>query len=52
VDELARYSCEPLKAGEIVTTGTLTGAMPAIAGHSWMTELDGIKISGIRLRFA
>jgi 2-oxo-3-hexenedioate decarboxylase len=51
VEELARYACEPLAIGEIVTTGTLTEAMPAIAGQSWTTELSGIDIPGLRLRF-
>jgi len=29
VGELARYGCEPLRAGEFVSTGTLTQALPA-----------------------
>jgi 2-oxo-3-hexenedioate decarboxylase len=41
----------PLAAGEIVTTGTLTRAMPIEAGQSWSTALDGIAIDGIALRF-
>lgn len=52
VDELARLpQNEPLQAGEIVTTGTLTDAMPVAAGQSWTTELDGIDIKGIHIRF-
>jgi 2-oxo-3-hexenedioate decarboxylase len=48
VEELARLpNCEPLRAGEIVTTGTLTEAMPAIAGDSWTTSLTGIEMQGI-----
>ena len=39
IDELARLpNCEPLEAGELVTTGTLTEAMPARAGDLWTTE--------------
>lgn len=35
VEEIARYpSCEPLRAGELVTTGTLTEAMPARVGET------------------
>jgi len=41
----------PLGAGEIVTTGTLTGAMPVRSGETWSTALKGIGLSGIRLRF-
>jgi 2-oxo-3-hexenedioate decarboxylase len=53
VQELARYpACEPLQPGELVTTGTLTEAMPAITGQSWVTELGGLDIQGLRLRFA
>lgn len=41
----------PLAAGEIVTTGTLTRAMPVKPGETWTTQLDGIALDGIRLRF-
>jgi len=41
----------PLAAGEIVTTGTLTRAMPIEAGQSWSTALDGIALEGIAPRF-
>jgi 2-keto-4-pentenoate hydratase len=40
-----------LVAGEIVTTGTLTRAMPVQSGETWTTQLDGIALDGIRLRF-
>jgi 2-oxo-3-hexenedioate decarboxylase len=42
----------PLAAGEVVTTGTLTRAMPVKAGETWSTALQGIGLDGIRLRFA
>jgi 2-oxo-3-hexenedioate decarboxylase len=41
----------PLAAGEIVTTGTLTRAMPVAAGQNWSTVLEGIALDGISLRF-
>jgi 2-oxo-3-hexenedioate decarboxylase len=41
----------PLAAGEIVTTGMLTQAMPVRSGETWSTALDGISLAGIRLRF-
>jgi 2-oxo-3-hexenedioate decarboxylase len=41
----------PLAAGEIVTTGTLTGAMPVKTRETWSTALDGIALDGIELRF-
>jgi 2-oxo-3-hexenedioate decarboxylase len=53
IDELARYpETAPLRAGEIVTTGTLVAAMPVAAGETWSTTLDGIGISGLQLRFS
>ena len=52
IQELARYpERDPLAPGEIVTTGTLTEAMPAIPGDTWCTVLSGIEIDGLRLRF-
>jgi 2-oxo-3-hexenedioate decarboxylase len=42
----------PLAAGEIVTTGTLTRAMPVKPGETWSTSLQGIALDGITLRFA
>jgi 2-oxo-3-hexenedioate decarboxylase len=42
----------PLAAGEIVTTGTLTRAFPVAAGETWRTELSGIALDGIAIRFA
>jgi 2-keto-4-pentenoate hydratase len=41
----------PLAAGEIVTTGTLTRAMPVKPGETWSTALHGIALDAIRLRF-
>ncbi len=41
----------PLAAGEIVTTGTLTRALPVKAGETWTTKLKDIAIEGISLRF-
>jgi 2-keto-4-pentenoate hydratase len=41
----------PLAAGEIVSTGTLTKAMPVAAGETWTATPAGIALDGIRLRF-
>jgi 2-oxo-3-hexenedioate decarboxylase len=41
----------PLSAGEIVTTGTLTRAIPITPGETWSTALQGIPLDGIRLKF-
>jgi 2-keto-4-pentenoate hydratase len=49
---LARDSINPpLAEGEIVTTGTLTRAMPVKSCETWSTALDGIALDAIRLRF-
>jgi 2-oxo-3-hexenedioate decarboxylase len=51
-DEIARYpQSRPLQAGEIITTGTLTDAMPIAAGQRWTTRLDGIALDGIAVAF-
>ena len=41
----------PLHAGEIVSTGTLTLAMPVSAGEIWTTKVHGIELEDITLRF-
>lgn len=41
----------PLAAGEIVSTGTLTRALPVKPGETWMTKLKGIALEGVSLRF-
>lgn len=41
----------PLAAGEIVTTGTLTNAHPVHPGESWSTEITGLPLPGLNIRF-
>ncbi|MFY9686400.1 MAG: hydratase [Pseudolabrys sp.] len=43
---------QPLAAGEIVSTGTLTRALPVKPGETWTTALKGIALEGASLRFA
>ncbi len=40
---------EPVHAGELVTTGTLTPALPIHAGETWTTDLSGIELPGLHL---
>jgi 2-oxo-3-hexenedioate decarboxylase len=40
----------PLAAGEIVTTGTLTRALPVAPGERWSTAIDGLPVAGIEMR--
>lgn len=41
----------PLAAGEIVSTGTLTRALPVKRGETWTTKLKGIALEDASLRF-
>jgi 2-oxo-3-hexenedioate decarboxylase len=41
----------PLRAGEIISTGTLTLAMPVSAGESWTARVSGIPLDEITLKF-
>ena len=42
----------PLAAGEIVTTGTVTRAFPVAPGETWRTELHGLDLPPMSIRFA
>lgn len=41
----------PLGEGELISTGTLTLAMPVRAGETWTTRVHGIPLEDITLRF-
>ena len=43
---------QPLAAGEIISTGTLTDAHPVAPGETWSTEIRGLPLAGLRLAFA
>ena len=52
IELLANDPCNlPPRAGEIISTGTLTLAMPVSAGQSWTTTVSGIPLEQIALRF-
>lgn len=48
--QLALYGGEPLRAGEIVTTGTLTQALPAVSGELWRASVKGVPFADIKIR--
>jgi 2-keto-4-pentenoate hydratase len=50
-DMLARQpQFEPLAAGEIITTGTLTAAMPVKPGETWSSSYTGLRgVAGLKL---
>lgn len=50
VDVLAKDpAAPPLVAGEIVTTGTLTDALPIASGQRWQARLRGVPLPGLDL---
>ena len=45
-----QQNAPPLQAGELVTTGTLTAALPISPGQRWRTSIDGIALPGLSVR--
>jgi 2-keto-4-pentenoate hydratase len=43
-------AAEPLEAGEIVSTGTLTTPHPIAGGEEWRAEVEGIELAPLVLR--
>jgi 2-keto-4-pentenoate hydratase len=41
---------EPLEAGELISTGTLTTPQPIAAGEVWRADVDGIALPSLTLR--
>lgn len=41
----------PLAGGELVTTGTLTTALPVERGQTWETQIEGLPVPGLQVRF-
>ncbi|MGQ0510823.1 MAG: 2-keto-4-pentenoate hydratase [Betaproteobacteria bacterium] len=53
VDVVSRQGdATPLRAGEIISTGTLTDAHPVKAGEVWSTDLHGFALRGLTIEFA
>ena len=47
-----RFPNEPLSAGEIVSTGTLTAGHLTTTGDQWRVEVEGIGLPGLALELA
>jgi len=47
-----RFPTEPLAAGEIISTGTLTGGHLMEAGGSWTAEATGLAVPPLTLRLS
>src|SRR5262249_41058449 len=41
---------EPLAAGELISSGTLTSSVPIAAGEVWRAEVDGLDLAPLTLR--
>jgi 2-keto-4-pentenoate hydratase len=41
-----------LAAGEIITTGTLTAALPIAPGETWTSEISGLPVSPLQVTFS
>jgi 2-oxo-3-hexenedioate decarboxylase len=52
VDLLAHQpESEPLRAGEVITTGTLTDAYSPKPGETWTTQVTGLPLAGLTVEF-
>lgn len=40
-----------VKAGDLITTGTVTRAFPVRSGERWSTRIDGLPLPGMRIAF-
>ena len=47
----AQSEFPPLAAGEIISTGTMTDAAPVAPGETWSTEIAGIALPGLTVRY-
>jgi 2-oxo-3-hexenedioate decarboxylase len=42
---------EQLAAGEIISTGTITDALPVKAGETWSTEITGLPVQNLTITY-
>ncbi len=45
-----RFPDEPLKAGEIISSGTLTSGHSARSGEEWQVDVEGLPLPGLTFR--
>jgi 2-oxo-3-hexenedioate decarboxylase len=45
-----RPAAEPLAAGELISSGSLTEAKPIVAGEAWTAVVDGLDVPALTLR--
>jgi 2-oxo-3-hexenedioate decarboxylase len=56
LDHLARLlgdqpEFDPLAGGEVITTGTLTDALPIAPGEHWTSDYGALDIDGLSVSF-
>ena len=49
---LRRFPSEPLSAGEIVSSGTLTAGHPTDRGDRWTVEVEGLALPPLTLHIS
>jgi len=49
---LRRFPNEPLRAGEIVSSGTLTAGQPTGSGDRWTVEVEGLSLPPLTLHLS
>ena len=42
---------QPLAAGEVISTGTITDALPVKPGETWSTEISGLPLQNLTLTY-
>ncbi|MDB5082145.1 MAG: hypothetical protein JWP00_4069 [Chloroflexi bacterium] len=47
----AQTGVDPLEAGEIITSGTLTDATPVAVGEDWAAVTDGLNLPSLSIKF-
>ncbi len=51
-DLLAKQAfMQPLAAGEVISTGTITDALPVKPGETWSTEITGLKVQNLSISY-
>ncbi|HMF95428.1 MAG TPA: fumarylacetoacetate hydrolase family protein [Vicinamibacterales bacterium] len=45
-----QLDADPLAAGELISSGTLTNSLPIAAGETWRAEVEGLDLAPLTLR--
>jgi 2-oxo-3-hexenedioate decarboxylase len=48
---LKQLKAEPLSAGDLISSGTLTAGHPIASGETWTVEVDGLLLPNLTIRF-